>query len=445
MPPISSANRLAFAVALVAGCGAAPVTAPVTAPPARNAGCVEGDLDVLQHDVTLRIVGAELPIEGTGDVRVRLRRTTQWVGLDTHDLTVGLVTEHDRARTFTQGHGQVCVALREPVAAGTELTLHLAWQIAATSKTPHREGGELWAGYDAAAWMPTLMDPAQRSTLALRVTAPEGLRVVSSNGAQRPAPSFLQAFAVGRFDEASLVSEGTTLRAFGPQGADLAGALAITAPMLRFLVAHTGAAFPAAEYTQVFVKGEAAQEAAGLSLIDADALDDVRKDPQEDWVFAHELAHQWFAWLVPCADFADFWLNEGFATFFTAAIKEARWGREAYDREVRLWRERSAKVHAQGKDAPLSLSDPAVPRRPPPRDSELQPRGVTYARGALVLDELRRDLGDAAFWDGVRRYVKSTAGRGARTEDLRVALEGASGTDLRAYFSRRVYAIAFDL
>lgn len=406
---------------------------------------MEGDVDVLQHDVTLRIAGTELPIDGTGDVRVRLRRATRWVGLDTHGIAVGLVTEHDRPRTFTQGSGQVCVALREPAAAGSEITLHFAWQIDAASKTPHREGGELWAGYDAAAWMPTLMDPAQRSTLALHVTAPEGMRVVTANGGERPAPPFLYAFAVGRYDEATLVASGTTLRAFGPKHADLAGALAITAPMLRFLVEHTGAPFPAAEYTQVFVKGEAAQEAAGVSLIDAEALDDVRKDPKEDWVFAHELAHQWFAWLVPCADFADFWLNEGFATFFTAAIKEARWGREAYDRELRLWRERSAKVHAQGKDAPLSLSGPALPRRPPPRESELQARGVTYARGALVLDELRRDLGDAAFWDGLRRYVKTTAGRGARTEDLRTALEASSGKDLRAYFARRVYAIAFDL
>jgi aminopeptidase N len=148
---------------------------------------------------------------------------------------------------------------------------------------------------------------------------------------------------------------------------------------------------------------------------------------------------------VPCADFADFWLNEGFATFLVAAVKEERWGRPAYDRELGLWRKRSARVHAEGHDAPLSLSPPGAPPRPPPKESELQPRGVTYSRGALVLHKLRGELGDTVFWDGLRRYVKDRAGKSARSEDLRVALEAASGHDLRPFFATWVYASAPDL
>jgi aminopeptidase N len=310
--------------------------------------------------------------------------------------------------------------------------------------------------------MPTLQDPSQRATLSLRITAPAGLAVAAAGRAappqpagrgrvghsfelDRPSPPFLFAFAAGRFEVATREVDGVTLRALGPPGSDLAGALAITAPMLRFLVAHAGAPFPASEYVEAFVAGDAAQEAAGLSLLAAEALDDVRKDPTEDWIFSHELAHQWFAWLVPCADFADFWLNEGFATFFVAAIKEERWGRAAYDRELSLWRKRSAKVHADGRDAPVSLSAPDGAPRPAPAESALPPRGVTYARGALVLDTLRRELGDAVFWDGIRRYVAERAGKGARTGDLRAALEAASRRDLRPFFARWVYAPAPDL
>lgn len=76
---------------------------------------------------------------------------------------------------------------------------------------------------------------------------------------------------------------------------------------------------------------------------------------------------------------------------------------------------------------------------------ELQARGVTYSRGALVLHRLRNELGDAAFWDGVRRYVRAQAGRGARSEDLRRALVAASGRPLGAFFARWVYAPAPDL
>jgi aminopeptidase N len=246
-------------------------------------------------------------------------------------------------------------------------------------------------------------------------------------------------------DEAVLPVDGVLLRALGPEGTDLAGALAITAPMLRFFHAQLGVRYPASEYVQAVVPGNVAQEAAGLSLLGVASIEDVRQDPSEDWIFAHELAHQWFAWLVPCADFSDFWLNEGFATFLVAAYKEQRWGRAAYEREVTLWRARSAKVHAAGKDAPVALPAPVGLPRTPPKEQDLPPRGVTYARGALVLHRLRESLGDAVFWRGVQGYVRERSDKPTRTEHLRSAFEAASGQDLRSFFSTWVYTSAPDL
>jgi aminopeptidase N len=436
-------------------------TPPVPRAPEDCAG--ESSVDVRHHAVDLAVRLDPPVLTGTGALRVRARRTTARIALDARDLAVTEVRSGGATLRFVRDAKRLCIDLTTPLQAGAEATLDLVWSVATKGDTPHVAGDQVWAGYNTSAWMPTLQDPAQRATLALRITAPATMQVAASGrrlgrtegsagltahafALDRPSPPFLYAFAAGRFDEAELATaSGTKLRALGPPGADLKAALAITAPMLAFLEQHTGAPFPAEEYLQIFVKGDAAQEAAGLSLIGEDALEDVRKEPTEDWVFAHELAHQWFAWLVPCADFADFWLNEGFATFLVAAIKEQRWGRAAYDREVALWHERSAKVHAQGKDAPLSLSDPHGVIRKPPRESELQPRGVTYSRGALVLHKLRAELGDAVFWNAVREYVRRSAGRGARSEELRAALEASSGRDLRTFFARWVYAAAPDL
>ena len=421
----------------------------------------ESAVDVVHHAIDLSLRREPVSLSGRGELRLVARRATSVIVLDARGLEITEVASATGPLPFQHAKDRLCVRAPHSLSAGAEARVFVSWKVPVDRDPPKFVGDVVWAGYTASAWMPTRQDPAQRATLALRITAPDAWKVAAVGRASateegsdgvahvftldRPSPPFLYAFAAGPFDEAELTAEGVKLRALGPKGADLQGALAITAPMLRFLQAHTGAPFPASEYTQIFVPGDAAQEAAGLSLLSAEALEDVRKDPTEDWIFSHELAHQWFAWLVPCADFADFWLNEGFATFLVAAVKEERWGREAYDREVGLWRKRSAKVHAEGHDAPVSLSAPGAPPRPPPNEKELQPRGVTYSRGALVLHKLREELGDTVFWSGVRKYVKDRAGKGARTEDLRAAFEAASGRDLTVFFARWVYAPAPDL
>jgi aminopeptidase N len=244
-----------------------------------------------------------------------------------------------------------------------------------------------------------------------------------------PAPPFMFGFAAGHFAEAALQVGRSTLRALGPAGADLEGALARTAPMLAFLEEKTGAPLPSREYTQVFVAGDAAQEEAGLAFLSADSLTDVEKDPSDDWLFLHELAHQWFGVKVPCADFAHFWLNEGFATFFTGVWKQARWGQAAWETEFDRWKARSAKAHAEGRDAPIALA-----KAPP--ESQLQARAITYSRGALVLQRLREELGEESFWAGLARYVAAAHPGGAHTDELRTALEAASGKDLKPFFAR---------
>jgi len=429
-----------------------------------TASCTEHDaIDVLHHDVELSLQLEPTPsLTGTGELRVRARRTTSVVVLDARALRVRSIAVEQKPLRFEHVEDRLCIELPSALRASAELSLRVAWEVTTHGRMPRFSPGQVWAGYRASAWMPTRQDPAQRATLALRIKAPATVKVAASGRSvsraqgedgslvhafalERPSPPFLFAFAAGDFDEAERDVEGVKLRALGPKGADLAAALATTEPMVRLLVDRTGVSFPAADYVQVFVHGDAAQEGAGISLLGESALSDLRENPAEDWIFSHELAHQWFAWLVPCADFGDFWLNEGFATFFVAIVKEQRWGRSAYERELTLWRESSAEVHEQGRDAPVSLTSPLVSPRIPPNESELQSRGVTYARGALVLHKLRTELGEDLFWAGIRRYVKERAGKGARTEDLRVALEGASGRDLNGFFSRWVYSVATDL
>src|ERR1044072_3249143 len=62
-----------------------------------------------------------------------------------------------------------------------------------------------------------------------------------------------------------------------------------------------------------------------------------------------------------------------------------------------------------------------------------------YQKGAWVLHMLRSNLGDDAFFRGIRAYYDSHKNSVASTDDLRAALAKASGKDRRAFFTRWDY------
>src|SRR5262249_44785004 len=113
--------------------------------------------------------------------------------------------------------------------------------------------------------------------------------------------------------------------------------------------------------------------------------------------------------------------------FMQAAFKEQRFGRAAYDREIALARRRYEEARAKGKDAALSGHEVGD--------------AITYRKGALVMDLLRREMGEQAFWAGLRDYTRSHAGGTVRSRDLQVAMERAARRSLEAFFRRAVFGV----
>jgi aminopeptidase N len=66
-------------------------------------------------------------------------------------------------------------------------------------------------------------------------------------------------------------------------------------------------------------------------------------------------------------------------------------------------------------------------------------RTLVYRKGAYVLHLLREELGERAFWDGLRRYTRTYFGTSVTTEDFQHAMEQSSGRDLAAFFAKWVY------
>src|SRR5262249_51412765 len=148
----------------------------------------------------------------------------------------------------------------------------------------------------------------------------------------------------------------------------------------------------------------------------------------------HEFAHQWWGNAVTCANWNDFWLNEGVAEFMMAAYREHRLGRAEYEGDLQKARENYARVRAEGKDRPLSYKR-AVP--------ESQAGGyIVYDKGALMLHLLRFELGEEALWNGLRKFTKENFGGGVTTAQFQQAMEAARGKSLTRFFSQWIYGSA---
>ena len=194
--------------------------------------------------------------------------------------------------------------------------------------------------------------------------------------------------------------------------------------MLQFFEQKAGVSFPQRRYVQLARRRVGRTGSDQLSLLGEDVLAPMLTTPEEDWAIAHELAHQWWGNLVTCADWTHFWLNEGITTFMVAAWKEHRWGRSAYDRELPILQSRAGEAAAAGVDVPLTYSGPYPSLR--------LRRAITYSKGALFMDQLRRELGDEVFWHALQRYTRAYAGGVVESRDFQRAFEQVSGRDLQA-------------
>ena len=299
-------------------------------------------------------------------------------------------------------------------------------------------------------WMVCLDAPSERATLRLRLIVPEDWKAVASGTfvermhpserpgyvrdewyEPRPMPSYVFGFAAGRFNESRDTKGGVELRALsaGLSDEELGALNEGVTDMREFFEARAGFRYEPAVYTQVFAGSGAGQEMNGFTLLPMSfARARLAKEPVS--LDVHELAHQWWGNLITNVDWRHFWLNEGLTTFMVAAYLEHRDGRELYLRVVDAWRTRLDALRTANHDRPLLFPEW---NRPTADD-----RAVVYQKGAYVIHLLREQLGEQAFWEGIRRF-STRAGQSVESRDFQADFEAASGRDLSAFFAEWVY------
>ncbi|MGP8246097.1 MAG: M1 family aminopeptidase [Bryobacteraceae bacterium] len=386
-----------------------------------------------------------------GDAVIRFESTTEnlvSLDLDAGGLTVSSVEEAGKPDYFERQGEHLIVVLNGPANPGDPRAVEIHYQ-AGSSKGVEISAAGASAGYFTSHWMPANDRIENPAALALTITAPAAWKTAASGELVRehsqggqavtewsvdgpPQAPFLYAFASGPFEERKAVvkqagGSAVTLRVLG--GPDI---LVQTKAALEFFAGSAGRPYPRDSYTQAFAPGQSGQEAVGLTLLPESYAKGLAAKPQDLWLLAHELAHQWYGIGIPIQSWSDFWLSEGLATFLADAFLERQYGRQRYETEIARSQSIYEDLRAKGKDRPLSFHDWTAP--------DQAGGSLPYHKGAAFLALLRTQLGDDLFWKNLKIYTRDNWGRRVTSEDFQKAME----TDLGKKQKQREVGKLFD-
>ena len=299
-------------------------------------------------------------------------------------------------------------------------------------------------------WFPTFDQPNVRCTQALTATVP-GSWVTLSNGVMTrsvknadgtrtdyweqtlPHAPYLFAFIAGEFAVVKDTWRGKDVLYYvEPEFERVArGIFPHTPEMLEFFSTRLGVDFPWAKYGQVIVRDYQAGAMENTTAVtfqegfqrDARAL----VDGSGELVVAHELFHHWFGDLVTCESWSNLPLNESFANYSEYLWYEYKYGKAEADRHYDEER-RGYLGEAQRKREPLIRYHVADP------DEMFDAH--SYNKGGRVLHMLRNEVGDEAFFAGLKLYLERNKFSAVEIDELRIAMEDVTGRDLMWFFDQ---------
>lgn len=250
-----------------------------------------------------------------------------------------------------------------------------------------------------------------------------------------PYSTYLTSFVVGTYTKVSDSHKNIPLGFYMYPGSEAIAQKAYgkTKDMMRVFEGLTGVDFPYNKYDQTIV---ANFNFGGMENMTATTMADTEiffNEPGdvEDLV-SHELAHSWFGNMVTCRNWAELWLNEGFATFMEAAYREKMYGRADYLRKIREDSKQFIIADAVSKNRHGLYNQLARPD-----DSIFDT--TTYQKGGAVIHILRETVGTENFWKAINIYLNRHKFQNVETADLQKAMEETSKMDLNWFFKQWVY------
>ncbi len=307
----------------------------------------------------------------------------------------------------------------------------------------HHEGKkQIWTqgqGKYTSNWLPSIDDMNEKIEFDLSITFDKDYQVIANGNLtdkqindstvtwhydmKKPMSSYLVALTIGKYNKKVEYSKsGIPLEMYyyPEDSLKFEPTYRYTKQMFDFLEEEIGVPYPWQNYKMVPVKDflYAGMENTSLNIYsDAFVVDSIAfVDKNFVNINAHELAHQWFGDLVTETSGTHHWLQEGFATYYALLAEKEIFGEDYY-----YWRlyEYAQELKAQDETGQsTSLLDP--------KSSST----TFYKKGAWVLHILREKIGDEAFREGVKNYLKKHQFKNVETDDFISEVEKSSGEDL---------------
>jgi aminopeptidase N len=403
-----------------------------------------------------------------------LREGITKISFDSVGLNIQAVTVNKSAAKFVMSSDKLIVPLPAAARAGEKLEVAIRYEgkpakgmyfILPDKDYPDRPK-QIWTqgeSEDTRYYLPTYDYPNDRLTTDTILTVPASWLTISNGklisvtdagkGLKTwtwkesvPSSTYLITVVAGEFDEVKDIWRGIPVTYYAPKGRGdrLPVNYGRTPAMLDLFSQKFGVAYPWEKYAQVMVddfvaggmENSSATTNTSSSLVHPKLATEYTTG--EDALISHELGHQWFGDLVTCKDWGDVWLNEGFATFSEFLWMEKQFGKQQadYDRwqNMREWM------------GSKELWNKPIVRHDFDDSSEFD--GNAYDKGGLVLYMLRQQLGEDAFYRGIKHYLEVNRGKNVVTADFAKAMEEATHTNMDQFFSQWVYgagAPKFDL
>ncbi len=314
-----------------------------------------------------------------------------------------------------------------------------------------RAFGDNWPNR-ARHWLASVDHPSDKALVEFVVDAP-AVRTVVANGTQRaqvtqgarkrttwataaPIPTYLMVIAAAPLTATELGQTACGLASVGrcvPQrvytAPEQAGAMPGNFSHADSIVAFFARLVGPFPYEQL-AHLQSSTRFGGMENAGAIFYNDAlfrSKDGVSVGLIAHEVAHQWFGNAVTESEWGQLWLSEGFATYFAALYTHKAFGDSAFRAELDEMRG-------------SILGAKVVTERPVIDSTQTDLLALlnanSYQKGGFVLHMLRREVGDSAFFRGVRAYWTPRVHGNARTDDLRAVMEREVGRELSWFFDQ---------